>query len=625
MSRPLPISASAHGGVYPRPQLVRPNWQDLAGEWAFEHDDQDIGRKESWFANPARLGGVITVPFPPESEMSGIADPNFHPVVWYSRIISPEDVAASGRSLERDRVVLHFGAVDYRASVWIDGQFIGSHEGGQTPFSFDVTEALSAQKNGVLVVRAEDDPHDVAQPRGKQDWLEKPHVIWYHRTTGIWQPVWLESVPDQRIDALSWTPNVPAGNVAFEVDLSRRPATTLTVQVELSMAGEVLARQSFSTVEPRSQATIQIARQVNGQAFEALLWSPENPRLIDAHIVIIAGDGNILDESFSYFGLRSVGVAGGRFLLNDRPYFVRSVLEQGYWPQSHLAAPSADALRAEVELIKTLGFNAARIHEKVEDPRFLYWADRLGLLIWGEMGSTYEFSPEAVARVTREWTEVVRRDRSHPSIVTWVPLNESWGVQQIAHDDAQLSFAQSLYHLTRALDPSRPVISNDGWEHATSDILTINDYAGTAEQLDANYKDIDAIRALVAGMGPAGRRLQLIPREVDGQSIMVTEFGGVSFAPDAVDDSWGYTTATSYEDFERRVSGLVGSLRDNPILSGFCYTQLTDTMQETNGLTDANRNPKLPIAAIRSIVLGENPPFPRVTAVAASGLHSATA
>ena len=624
MSRSLPISASAQGGVYPRPQLVRPNWHDLAGEWAFDHDDQDTGMSERWFANAAHLGRVITVPFPPESELSGIADPGFHPVVWYSRIISPEDVAASGRSRERDRVVLHFGAVDYRASVWIDGQFIGSHEGGQTPFFFDVTEALSRQEASVLVVRAEDDPHDVAQPRGKQDWLEDPHVIWYHRTTGIWQPVWLESVPDQRIGALSWAPNVPAGNVAMEVDLTRRPAGNVTVQVELSIAGEHLARQSFLAVEPRSQATIQIARQSNGQAFEALLWSPENPRLIDAHVSIIADDGSILDESFSYFGLRSVGVAGGRFLLNDRPYFVRSVLEQGYWPQSHLAAPSAEALRAEVELIKALGFNAARIHEKVEDPRFLYWADRLGLLIWGEMGSTYEFSPEAVSRVTREWTDVVRRDRSHPSIVTWVPLNESWGVQQISHSDAQLSFAQSLYHLTRALDPSRPVISNDGWEHAISDILTIHDYAGTAEQLDANYKDIDAIRSLVAGMGPAGRRLQLIPREVDGQSIMVTEFGGVSFAPDAADDSWGYTTATSYEDFESRVSGLVGSLRDNPILSGFCYTQLTDTMQETNGLTDENRKPKLPIAVIRGIVSGEGAPLPRVTAVTASSLHSAT-
>ncbi|TFD69618.1 glycoside hydrolase family 2 protein [Cryobacterium sp. Hb1] len=608
MSRSLLFSASAQGGVYPRPQLVRQTWHDLAGEWAFEHDDRDIGRNERWFANASHLSQVITVPFPPESELSGISDPGFHPVVWYSRVISAEDVAASGRSLERDRVILHFGAVDYRASVWIDGQFLGSHEGGQTPFSFDVTEALTLQKDCVLVVRAEDDPHDVAQPRGKQDWLEEPHVIWYHRTTGIWQPVWLESVPVQRIEALNWTPNAQAGNVEIEVGLSRRPASGVSVQVELSIEGEILARQSFLTLEPRSLATIQIARQSNGQAFETLLWSPENPRLIDAHVSIIADDGSILDDCYSYFGLRSASVAGGRFLLNDRPYFVRSVLEQGYWPQSHLAAPSAEALRAEVELIKALGFNAARIHEKVEDPRFLYWADRLGLLIWGEMGSTYEFSSEAVSRVTREWTDVVRRDRSHPSIVTWVPLNESWGVQQIAHDDAQMSFAQSLYHLTRSLDPSRPVISNDGWEHAISDILTIHDYAGTAEQLDTNYRDIDAIRALVAGMGPAGRRLQLIPREIEGQSIMVTEFGGVSFAPDAAADSWGYTTATSYEDFESRVSGLVGSLRDNPILSGFCYTQLTDTMQETNGLTDANRKPKLPIAVIRSIVSGEGAP-----------------
>ncbi|MBB5640599.1 glycoside hydrolase family 2 protein [Cryobacterium roopkundense] len=624
MSRSLPISASTQGGVYPRPQLVRPDWHDLAGEWAFEHDDHDLGRSEKWFENAEHFGRVITVPFPPESEMSGIADPGFHPVVWYSRLITPDDVAASGRSRARDRVILHFGAVDYRASVWIDGQFIGSHEGGQTPFSFDVTEALLAQKTCVLVVRAEDDPHDVTQPRGKQDWLEDPHVIWYHRTTGIWQPVWLESVPDQHIEALTWTPNVPAGSVAIEVELIRRPAASVTVQVELSVAGEILARQSFLTREPRSQATIQIAGQANGQSYETLLWSPENPQLIDAHVSIIAEDGTILDESFSYFGLRSVGVAGGRFLLNDRPYFVRSVLEQGYWPQSHLAAPSAEALRAEVELIKALGFNAARIHEKVEDPRFLYWADRLGLLIWGEMGSTYEFSSEAVSRVTREWTEVVRRDRSHPSIVTWVPLNESWGVQQIAHDDAQLSFAQSLYHLTRALDPTRPVISNDGWEHAVSDILTIHDYASTAEKLDAHYRDIDAVRALVSGMGPAGRRLQLVPREIDGQSIMVTEFGGVSFALDDVDDSWGYTTATSPEDFRRRVSGLVGSLRDNSILSGFCYTQLTDTMQETNGLTDANRKPKLPIAVIRDIVSGEHTPLTVPTADTAFSLHSAT-
>ncbi|MBC7725389.1 MAG: glycoside hydrolase family 2 [Burkholderiaceae bacterium] len=600
-----PIHASIQDGAYPRPQLLRPDWCDLAGEWAFEHDDLDAGVTERWFAETANLGQTITVPFPPESELSGIADRGFHPVVWYARSITHDEVARSGHSAARERVVLHFGAVDYRASVWIDGQFIGSHEGGQTPFSFDVTDAVAGGRPAMLVVRAEDDPHDVAQPRGKQDWLEEPHVIWYHRTTGIWQPVWLESVPAHRVDAISWMPDLASGSVDVEIDLARRPAEPVTVKVELTFAGLTLANQTYSTTEPRSHAVLQLAGQKNGQAFDGLFWSPEHPRLIDAHVWLLDLDGNTLDESFSYFGLRSVGVAGGRFVLNDRPYFVRSVLEQGYWPQSHLAAPSADALRAEVQLIKDLGFNAARIHEKVEDPRFLYWADRLGLLIWGEIGSTYEFSPEAISRVTREWTDVVRRDRSHPSIVTWVPLNESWGVQQIESDAAQLSFAQSLYHLTRALDPSRPVISNDGWEHATSDILTIHDYASSADVLDARYRDVDAVRALTEGPGPAGRRLQLVPRDVEGQAIMVTEFGGVSFAPGAPADSWGYSTAADPADFRGRVESLVTSLRTSPILSGFCYTQLTDTLQETNGLTDANRTPKLPVAVIRAIVAGD--------------------
>ncbi|HEV7950410.1 MAG TPA: glycoside hydrolase family 2 TIM barrel-domain containing protein [Glaciihabitans sp.] len=599
------ISAQSLNVEYPRPQLIRPNWADLGGQWRFEHDDDDRGRDAAWFADPSHFSQMITVPFPPESPMSGVGALGFHPVVWYSRQLTAADIAASGHRSPDDRVILHFGAVDYRAAVWIDGHLIGAHEGGQTPFSFDVTHALAGEGPHQLVVRAEDDPHDVAQPRGKQDWMEDPHVIWYHRTTGIWQPVWLESVPAQHIDQLSWIPDVPRGSVEVEVELASRPASAVAIHVELAFDGQVLARQSYTTLAPRSRMVIGIAHQVNGQAFEDLLWSPEHPRLIDARVTILAADGSVVDEVNSYFGLRSAAVAGGQFLLNDRPYYVRSVLEQGYWPESHLAAPSAQALRDEVQLIKDLGFNAARIHEKVEDPRFLYWADRLGLLLWGEMGSTFEFSVEAVSRVTREWTDVVRRDRSHPSIVTWVPLNESWGVQHIAHDPAQLAFAQSLYHLTRALDPSRPVISNDGWEHAVSDILTIHDYSADPDELDASYQDLAAIRGLVEGIGPAGRRLQLVDRAVEGQAVMVTEFGGVSYAPQAAADSWGYSTASSADDFERRVGGIVGSIRRSPMLSGFCYTQLTDTLQETNGLTDANRVPKLPVEVIRRIVAGD--------------------
>jgi hypothetical protein len=454
------------------------------------------------------------------------------------------------------------------------------------------------------VVRAEDDPLDVEQPRGKQDWLEKPHVIWYHRTTGIWQPVWLETVPQTRITGLHWSSDIPGAAVQLDLEFSQRPTTRLDVRIELAYEGILLADQRSAFSDPRVRVHCALAAQANGQSYESLLWSPEHPRLIDAHVTVLDADGVIVDEVWSYLGLVAVGVAGGRFLLNDRPYFVRSVLEQGYWPDSHLAAPSALALREEVQLIKDLGFNAARIHEKVEDPRLLYWADRLGILIWGEMGSPFQFSVTAARRVAAEWVDVVNRDRSHPSIVTWVPINESWGVQHVAHDSAQLHFVQAMYHLTKALDPTRLVVSNDGWEHATSDLFTIHDYATTGEQLRAHYADADAIRSLTEGVGPAGRRLALVDGTADAP-LMVTEFGGVNFAPGSEIATWGYSTETTADGFAGRARDLFDALRSSERIAGFCYTQLTDTLQEANGLTDENRVPKLPVETIRSIVRGD--------------------
>jgi beta-galactosidase/beta-glucuronidase len=599
------FNASTQDGTYPRPQLVRRKWQDLCGEWGFEYDDGNSGLASGLTCGDAAdFSRTIVVPFPPESARSGIGETGFHPVVWYRRTITADDVAASGRTTDDDRLVLHFGAVDYHADVWLNGHLVGSHEGGQTPFSFDITEHMRSGEDVSLVVRAEDDPHDVSQPRGKQDWLEDPHVIWYHRTTGIWQPVWLEAVPATYLGDVAWRPDVPAGAVHLDVSLSERPAEALSIRVELAHEDKPLGTYQVSAAGPRVRVSCPIARQANGQAHESLLWSPEHPRLIDAHITLLDQEGSVLDELWSYVGLRSVGTAGGKFLLNDRPCYVRSVLEQGFWPESHLAAPDAAALRHEVQLIKDLGFNAARLHEKVEDPRFLYWADRLGLLVWGEMGSTFEFSTTAVERVTREWADVVKRDRSHPCIVTWVPLNESWGVQQIAHDPAQLHFAQALYHLTRALDPTRPVISNDGWEHAGSDLFTIHDYTTTQAGLHGNYRDAAAIQALVDGVGPAGRRLTLLPDGTRDQPVMVSEFGGVSYAPHSSIDTWGYSTSDSAEEFADQLHGLFSALHASPVLAGFCYTQLTDTLQEANGLTDEHRRPKLPVDTIRGIVTG---------------------
>ncbi|MDQ0893433.1 beta-galactosidase/beta-glucuronidase [Agromyces ramosus] len=598
------MRASEQDGSYPRPQLVRHRWADLCGEWEFAYDDEVTGLSDGWHEGTTPLGRRITVPFPPESPASGIGDTSFHPVVWYRRLITPGELDEAGRSEDAPTVMLHFGAVDFRATVWANGRLLGSHEGGQTPFSFELPAEALGDGPLTIVVRAEDDPADVSQPRGKQDWLEQPHVIWYHRTTGIWQPVWLEAVGDDRVTRLNWVPDVTNAQVSLQLRLQGRPRRPLWLDAEIEHDGVELASLRVKLTEPEHRFSLSLPTQGNGQGYEQLLWSPDRPTLLDARLRITDEAGVVVDEVFSYLGLRSIEEAGGRFLLNDRPCYVRSVLEQGYWPESHLAAPSADALRAEVQLIKDLGFNAVRLHEKVEDPRLLFWTDKLGLLVWGEIGSAFEFSPRAIERTVREWMDVLARDAAHPSLVTWVPVNESWGVQHISRDPAQLHYVQALFHLTKALDPSRPVVSNDGWEHAASDLLTIHDYATTGEALGASYADAAAVDALRDGIGPAGRRLVALPGGTNGKPVMVTEFGGISFAPGAPDDTWGYSVATSADDFEGRLRALVSALRMSPVLSGFCYTQLTDTRQEANGLTDEHRVPKLPVATIRDIIAG---------------------
>ncbi len=477
--------ASRQDGRYPRPQVVRRDWVDLSGPWSFRHDDEDAGADAGWAAG-VPSPRTITVPFPPESAASGIGDPGFHPVVWYSRTIGHDDLVQAGHGTDRPRVLLHFGAVDHRARVWIDGRFVGEHEGGHTPFTFDVTALLAETPDGadhVLVVRAEDDPDDVTQPRGKQDWHEEAHAIWYRRTTGIWQPVWLEAVPTTAIDALRWTPASPASTALSVRFRGRVPAgARLRVALRFDERDEDLGTTEWDATasRPTLEVTVPVARQRNGQAEDELTWSPETPRLVDAVLTLVDASGAVLDVVASYLGMRSVGVGGGRFLLNRQPYPVRSVLDQAFWPESHLAAPHPLAHRQEVELIKALGFNAARMHQKIEDPRFLYWADRLGLMVWGEAPAAYEFSPTAVRRLTAEWTAAVERDASHPSIVTWVPFNESWGIQHVVSDPAQQAYARALVDLTRALDPSRPVIGNDGWEQQDTDVVTSTTTRATA-------------------------------------------------------------------------------------------------------------------------------------------------
>ena len=655
-------SADPSGG-HPFPQLRRSHWCSLDGPWSFAYDDDETGLGRDWPSCGVNER-IITVPFPPESERSGIGDTGYHPVVWYSRTLAAADLVRAGRPAQGERVLLHFGAVDYRASVWIDGQLVGEHEGGHVPFVLDVTRALpEGGEDALLVVRAEDRPLDAGQPRGKQDWQPEPHSIWYSRTTGIWQSVWLEAVPRTAIAELAWTPNRACDAVELAVTTTRPVPAGSRITARLTIEGHLLAEATARLPETTTAGlTIDLREQVHGQRYEKLLWSPEHPRLIGAEVMLAPAKApltggrastiapaSVPDVVASYLGLRSVGTRHRRFLLNGRPYYVRAVLEQGFWPDSHLAAPDDGARRDEVALIKRLGFNAARIHQKIEDPRFLYWADRLGLLLWGEMAAPYEFTTQSITRLVAEWGAAVRRDRSHPSIATWVPINESWGVQHLADRPEQRALSRALADLTRAIDPSRPVVSNDGWEHTCSDIISIHDYDADDLAVTLRYAEEDRLEALLAGLGPAGRSIT-VQGPVDREApVMVTEFGGIRYLPDGEEaggggsaangaaqaapvsaagtagaadaadaegtgmgedwedeedeeTTWGYTTADGPEDFEARLRRAFGALQASPHLAGFCYTQLADTMQEANGLADAHRRPKISAKVIREIV-----------------------
>ena len=587
---------------YPRPQLVREDWTDLCGEWEFRYDDDAQGLTQEWFTGEQPFDRVIVVPFPPESALSGIHDTGHHPVVWYRRTFT----APPG-----ERVRLHFGAVDYRATVWVNETLVATHEGGNTPFSADITGVLARNPDPAdgpaaavqtVTVRAEDRPADASQPRGKQDWRLTPHKIWYHRTTGIWQPVWLEPVPEISISDLVWTPEPAAARTRLDVELSAPPAQPVYVRVTLLLDDEVLAEQTSRMVGDRATLEVTIGALGQGQDRRRLLWTPEHPHLVRALVTLLDSDRRETDTVRSYFGLRSAGIGMGHFLLNGEPYFPRMVLNQGYWPYSLLAAPSTDALRHEVEMIKELGFNGVRVHQKLEDPRFLYWCDVLGLLVWGEMANAYEFGVVAVERLVTEWMAAVRRDRSHPSVVTWVPMNESWGVHDIGVSEQQQHYASALYHLTHALDGSRPVISNDGWQHTESDIWSVHDYAATGADLFERYGTTDGIAASLRSMGATRHQLVLGDPVRRGQPVMITEFGGLSYAPDADENWFGYAAVTNSEELFNRVAGMVGALLDSPEIAGFCYTQLADTEQESNGLLTADRRPKVDPARLRRVI-----------------------
>lgn len=575
--------------AYPRPQLQRATWMSLNGKWDFLFDN------EKHFERPGDIAQwplKITVPFPPESQKSGIGDQSFHPACWYQRQF---DIDPQG-----GRILLHFGAVDYQAKVWVNGYLVVTHEGGHTPFSADITFALHESGSQTVTVWAEDDPHDLAKPRGKQDWQLEPHMIWYPRTTGIWQTVWLERVSRTYIERIRWTPNMEDFDIGFEATVKGDLQENLTIEVCLTHGKRVLANDSYHVIDGEVARSIVLSDPGIDDSRNELLWSPERPTLLDARIRLLQ-DGRVLDEITSYTALRSVNLLRDRFMLNGRPYMLRLVLDQGYWPDTLLTAPDDAALRRDVELAKEMGFNGVRKHQKIENPRYLYWADKLGLLVWEEMPSAYRFTNTAIKRLVREWTEAIERDYSHPCIVVWVPFNESWGVPNLPSTKAHRHAVEALYHLTKTLDPTRPVVGNDGWESSATDIIGIHDYDANTEHIRIRYGSEVKRDELFDRRRPGGRILTLDGYPHRGQPIVLTEFGGIAYTKcdlPEVERPWGYSSASSDEEFYESYYQLMEVINGTALFSGFCYTQFADTLQEANGLLCADRTPKIPIEKI---------------------------
>lgn len=556
---------------HPQPQFERSAWENLNGQWQFEFD---FGRSglDRHFEERESLDSVITVPFCPESELSGIGYKDFIPAVWYLRTFSVTKEQLAGR------VLLHFGAVDYEARVFINGKKAGTHRGGYTSFCLDIT-SLCVEGENRLTVCAVDDNRTGKQPHGKQSELFYSHDCDYTRTTGIWQTVWLEFVPKSYVKSVKYFPNIAAG--------------TLTIQAELCGAG-VFSAKAFFEGRPCGEASVKAEHGVAVVTLalsEVHLWDVGAGSLYD--LALTFGE----DSVKSYAGLREVSIDGMRVLLNGRPVFQRLVLDQGFYPDGIYTAPDEAALVRDIELSLAAGFNGARLHEKVFEPRFLYHCDRLGYLAWGEMANwgLDHGDPAALEAFEGEWLDAVTRDFNHPAIIGWCPFNETWDRDGRAQLGSTLAM---IYRVTKLLDPTRPCIDTSGNYHVVTDIYDVHDYEQDPEKFAAHYEAFRTGGAFYDVQADKGRQ-----HYTEGLPMFVSEYGGIKWNPDGdVAKAWGYGQGPqSEEEFIARYRGLTDALLDNPNMFGFCYTQLYDVEQETNGLYTYDRRPKFDMAIFAAI------------------------
>ncbi|GHT65480.1 hydrolase [Spirochaetia bacterium] len=578
---------------YPRPQFVRgtDSWENLNGPWDFAFDDKNEGIAKKWFTNFPEARKII-VPFTYETPAGGIGDPARHNVIWYYRSLSINLEKQQGK-----RIVLHFEGSDYRTGLWVNGAFAGSHDGGYARFSFDITDLVKAGENAIAV-RVEDS-FDVTQPRGKQRWKDENFGCWYIQTTGIWKTVWLEYVNEEHISRVKMTPVFTEGKLEIEAEISAGSFDGgLELEASITYKDIPITTITVSAAEKWIRMSVDVTSSAVGP-WRLLTWAPEHPHLYDISFRLIR-QGKPVDEAFSYFGIREIRIDGANILLNGMPLYQRLILDQGYWKESHLTPPDEQAFVTDIDKIMAAGYNGVRKHQKIEDERFLYWADVKGLLVWSEMAAAYAYNDEGVSNFTREWMEIVQQNYNHPAIITWTPFNESWGVPHIKTDIAQQHFTEAIYYLTKSYDKYRPVIVNDGWEHTISDILTLHDYEERGEDFLDRYREhMEEIldNRIYHNLSKSALADGYV---YQGQPIIMSEFGGIAF--NNADSGWGYgNKVATKEDFIKRFDTITTAMKQIGVICGYCYTQVTDVQQEINGLMDMDRNFKVEPEILKEI------------------------
>ena len=576
---------------YPRPQFKRDNWFNLNGEWNFLFDDDNVGEKEKYFINfPCEK--VINVPFTYETKLSGIGDESVHSAVWYNR-----EFSLSSDDLNKE-LLLHFEGSDYYTKVWINGTFVGENKGGYHRFSFEISKYAKSGENDITV--KVEDSLSTEQPRGKQRYRSESFSCWYVQTTGIWKTVWLEKASDKRLNHVKIITNYDAKSVKFEYDVNLSNSTLeryyCVVEAIISYEDKVITKSKINLNTEDNHLTVFLKN--DGEFFE---WSPETPNLYDVKFNLYCND-ELCDSVGSYFGLRKISISGDKILLNNNPINLKMVLDQGYWKDSHLTPPSGQALLDDINTTFKYGYNGARKHQKIEDERYLYLCDKMGLLVWSEMANTFSFSTKSMSNFIDEWKKIVNQNYNHPSIITWVPFNESWGFSNLGKNVTQQNFANSIYLMTKALDPTRPVVTNDGWQQTMTDIITIHEYRHDAEELYNAYTD-EGLEILNGKLAySCNNKLLADGYEYNGQPVLMSEYGGISYYKETNEKGdWSYGGVKSEEEFINKFKELTETIGKIPYISGYCYTQITDVQQEMNGLLYENREPKFSEEGIKKI------------------------